>query len=57
MRCPLLIDFAKEVYMIRFKERPNYDKMKFLLIKEMLKIDMIPSNIFDWNNRKREEKK
>ena len=49
MRCPLLIDFANEVYGIGFKEKPNYGKLRFLLTKEMLNVDLMPSLKFDWN--------
>ena len=50
MKCPLMVDFAKEVYNIGFKEKPNYGKLRFLLTKEMLNIDLVPSLKFDWNN-------
>ena len=43
MKCPILIDFAKEIYKLHFKEKPNYEKLRFLLTKELLNLDIVPN--------------
>ena len=49
MDCMFLLDFAKEIYKIEFHEKPDYNKLRFLLTKEMLKKDLTPTQKFDWN--------
>jgi len=44
-----LYPLAKYVYKLNFKEEPNYDKMKFLLEKELLDLSYIPGPLFDWS--------
>ena len=43
MGCAHLIDFAEDLYSLSFKEVPNYNKLRFLLTKELLSIGMIPN--------------
>lgn len=35
--CMQLLEFAEETYSYSFKEKPNYNKLRFLLTKEILK--------------------
>ena len=50
MKCTILEDFAQELFAITFDQKPNYSKLRFLLTKEMLNIDLIPNDKFDWND-------
>ena len=34
---------------IKFEEEPNYNKLKFLLIKCLLDADDVPDKRYDWN--------
>ena len=45
-----LSEFAKEIYGLEFKEKPNYRKLKFLLTKPLLEMNIVPSLQFDWNS-------
>lgn len=42
-------DFADEVFSIDFKERPNYGKLRFLLERNLLNLNIIPDKNYDWN--------
>ena len=44
-----LIPFAKEIFNIGFKEKPNYKKLRFLLEKNLLDQNMVPNKQYDWN--------
>ena len=37
MNCIHFLEFAEEIYRLKFTEKPYYDKLKFLLVKIMLK--------------------
>ena len=43
-----LLEFAKAVYSIGFKEKPSYGKLKFLLLKSLMNDDIEPSKVLDW---------
>jgi len=43
MDCPYLIPFAEEIYSYKFSEKPNYNKLRFLLTKELMEQDMAPN--------------
>ena len=47
-----MVPFAKEIFSIGFKEKPNYSKLRFLLEKNLLDKNMVPNNIYDWNKSK-----
>ena len=49
MNCNHLLGFAEEVYSITFSEKPNYNKLKFLLKKELLDLEKVPDKKYDWN--------
>jgi len=49
MNCSHLIPFAECIYALKFKATPNYEKLRFLLKKEMLKASMVPGKQYDWN--------
>ena len=44
-----LIPLAEYIYSIGFEEEPNYNKIKFLITKNILDIDMVPNFKYDWN--------
>lgn len=44
-----LLPFTQEVFKLKFKEKPNYSKLKFLLSKVLLANDVSPNLIFDWS--------
>ena len=44
-----LIPFAEYVYSLDFAEEPNYNKMKFLILKNILDHNLVPNFKYDWN--------
>ena len=44
-----LTELAEYSYSLSFKDRPNYNKIRFLLTKVLLDQDLVPSKDFDWN--------
>lgn len=44
-----LYPLLKYSYRLEFEERPDYEKMKFLLKKILLERDYLPDNKFDWS--------
>ena len=44
-----LIPFIEDIFKIRFDQEPNYDKLKFHLIKILLDLNETPNKIYDWN--------
>ena len=49
MNCNHLLAFAEEIYSIKFSEKPNYNKLIFLMKKELLDLDKVPDRKLDWN--------
>jgi hypothetical protein len=45
----LILPYLKEVYSMSFTDEPDYNKLGFMLVKELMSIDQTPSNEFDWN--------
>ena len=41
--------FVTEIFSLKFDETPNYDKLKFHLLKILLDRDQVPNNSYDWN--------
>ena len=46
-----MLEFAEEVYSYEYKDKPDYSKLRFLLKKEIMKLDKCPDDIFDWNQQ------
>ena len=44
-----MISFIDEVFKIKFDEQPNYDKLKFNLVKILLDLNQTPNKVYDWN--------
>ena len=44
-----LLAFLTEIFKLQFKETPDYQKLKFLLVKELLDLGDTPNGLFDWN--------
>ena len=51
MKCEYLNDFVEEAYAIKFKEQPNYNKLRFLLAKNLLDKELVPTNKLNWIGR------
>ena len=47
----MLLDFIEEVFRVEYDERPNYDKLRFMLIQKIMIQDNFPKydQIYDWN--------
>jgi len=44
-----LLPFVKEVFSLQFEDKPDYDKLRFYLVKILLDINEAPSTEYDWN--------
>lgn len=44
-----LLPFVKEVFSLDFEDKPNYEKLRFHLVKTLLDINETPSTEYDWN--------
>ena len=44
-----LLAFVKEIFKLQFTETPDYQKLKFLLVKQLLDLNDTPNGVFDWN--------
>ena len=44
-----LLPFIKECFSYRFADAPNYEKLRFFLMKVLLDNDEMADNQFDWN--------
>ena len=43
-----LKEFAEIIYSLKFKEKPNYKQLIWLLKKNLLDCGIVPRNQFDW---------
>ena len=41
--------FLTNIFSLGFEETPNYDKLRFMLLKIMLELNQTPNNVYDWN--------
>ena len=39
----------KEVFSLQFEDKPDYEKLRFYLVKILLDINEAPSTEYDWN--------
>ena len=46
-----LIPLAEYIYSLDFAEEPNYNKIKFLITKNLLDCNIVPNYKYDWNNQ------
>ena len=46
-----MISFIDEIFKLRFDEKPNYDKLKFNLVKILLDLNQTPNKVYDWNEK------
>ena len=44
-----LIPLAEYIYSLEFAEEPNYNKIKFLITKNLLDQNIVPNLNYDWN--------
>ena len=54
--CLYLKDFCQKIYDLKFKEKPDYDYLRWLLKKNLLDIDVAPNKQFDWIQKLEEGK-
>ena len=47
-RCGCLIELCSEAYSYGYDEKPRYGVLKFILEKELLKLNVIPDNIYSF---------
>lgn len=45
----ILQPFIEDVFQLGFNDTPDYDKLRFLLVKGILNLNETPSKEFDWN--------
>ena len=50
MHTLFLRDFLDEAYNMAYDETPNYSKLRFLLIKELLNLSHLPVTRYSWSN-------
>lgn len=43
-----LIEILRYVYTIEFKERPDYEKIRFMLKRVLLDLNLSPQEAFEW---------
>jgi len=46
--CGFLLNFAEAVTALKFEEEPNYNRLRFLLEKNVLNLNQTPSKYMDW---------
>ena len=51
-----ILNFVTEVFALKFEEKPNYSRLKQLLIKELLEFDLIPCEDIYGKKYKSEER-
>jgi len=44
-----LIPFLKEIFDLEFDQKPNYDKLRFTLVRGLLNLNETPNKEYDWN--------
>jgi hypothetical protein len=44
-----LLPFVTEVFGLKFKELPDYQKLSFMLCKILLSDQKVPNRVFDWS--------
>jgi hypothetical protein len=47
---PFLADILEEAYSYEYDQKPDYGKLKFLLTKQLLDMDLLPSTKFSFKN-------
>ena len=45
----MLLPFVTEIFDLGFTEEPNYDKLKFSLVRILLDRNMTPNGKFNWS--------
>jgi hypothetical protein len=46
----ILLPFIQEIFDLKFEETPDYDKLRFYLVKGILDLNETPNKDFDWNH-------
>ena len=44
-----MLEFVQNIFDLEYEECPNYDKLRFMLLKIMLEVNQTPNNEYDWN--------
>lgn len=50
-KAKLLLPFVTEVFSLSFTEEPPYQKLRFLLMCPLLKLNKKPDSTFDWSTK------
>jgi hypothetical protein len=40
---------VQEIYKLSYGEEPNYSKLNFMLVKELMLMNLSPTKEYDWN--------
>lgn len=48
-RAKLILPFVTDIFGLGYYERPNYSKLKFMLVRALLCENQAPSVLFDWS--------
>lgn len=51
-RAKVLLEFAEQIWKLKFSEKPPYDKLQHLLLKPLLRKKKVPNIIMDWSKFK-----
>lgn len=44
-----MIPVAKYIFSLKFEEKPDYNRIRFYFTKNLLDREMVPNNLYDWN--------
>ena len=44
-----MLPFINQIFELEFEERPDYEKLRFHLVKTLLDINDTPTLEYDWN--------
>lgn len=45
------LNFIQNIFQLKFEETPNYEKLRFMLVTELLDLGESPSKKYDWNEQ------
>ena len=51
-RAAPFLDFAKNVFSLRFNDKPDYECLRRILVKALSERGMVPSDEYDWSPQK-----
>ena len=51
-RAKIILPFVTEIFELSFYDKPDYSRLKFMLVRAMLNENIAPSMVFDWSKFK-----